>query len=250
MVGMVNLLNRDAVTGRLKSLVDHAVSERILCMGRQGIKAKVIAKQEGVSAGFVYKVLLTEKLAVRKPSAKFELEMERLYREGFSMQAIADKFGLKHATVWRHLNSLGVARPRSCGMHKQRGVPKASRRSITRDGLKLCTICKEWKLPEVFPYGSTSLDGKRPLCKECQNIKHNAKRSRASYATPLWVDRVAVDVIYAIAQQRTKIEGIQYEVDHVVPLNGRLVSGLHVPWNLRVVTKAENRAKRNNHAVG
>jgi hypothetical protein len=37
--------------------------------------------------------------------------------------------------------------------------------------------------------------------------------------------------------------GILHEVDHIYPLCGDTCSGLHVPWNLRVITKHENRVK-------
>jgi hypothetical protein len=65
------------------------------------------------------------------------------------------------------------------------------------------------------------------------------RRIHIKRATPSWVDLTAIAKIYSDAHQR----GL--EVDHIVPVRGRDVSGLHVPWNLRAVTREENRAKRN-----
>lgn len=47
------------------------------------------------------------------------------------------------------------------------------------------------------------------------------------------------------AARLTRRTGIVHEVDHIVPLQGENVCGLHVETNLRVITKAANREKSN-----
>lgn len=59
-------------------------------------------------------------------------------------------------------------------------------------------------------------------------------------ATPSWCDLSEVAKIYAQARALTKQTGIQHHVDHIVPLRGRTVCGLHVPANLRVITAKKN----------
>ena len=84
--------------------------------------------------------------------------------------------------------------------------------------------------------------------------KVNARTARRyaakTQATPKWVlsnpDYMwMISEAYDLAQLRKKIVGGLWEVDHIVPLRGRNVSGLHAPWNLRVVPQKENRTKSN-----
>jgi 5-methylcytosine-specific restriction endonuclease McrA len=57
----------------------------------------------------------------------------------------------------------------------------------------------------------------------------------------LWMIQEAYD----LAQLRTKMFSTPWEVDHIIPLRGKKASGLHTPWNLRVIPMSENRRKSN-----
>jgi predicted nucleic acid-binding Zn ribbon protein len=65
---------------------------------------------------------------------------------------------------------------------------------------------------------------------------------------PPWLTEGQVQEIaafYAKAKLLTQETGVKHEVDHIHPLNGDGFCGLHVPWNLQVLTREENRAKSN-----
>lgn len=81
--------------------------------------------------------------------------------------------------------------------------------------------------------------------KPVYKAKCAARRAAKLQATPLWYDKLAIDAIYREAQRLTEETGIPHEVDHIVPLNGRGVCGLHIPINMRIITRAENRRKHN-----
>lgn len=78
---------------------------------------------------------------------------------------------------------------------------------------------------------------------------NQAKRRAAKIErTPVWLtqdDLWLIAQAYAIASVRTKLFGFSWHVDHIVPLQGEAVSGLHVPWNLQVIPGRDNIAKNN-----
>ena len=74
------------------------------------------------------------------------------------------------------------------------------------------------------------------------------RRSKKLNATPKWLTEQQLQEIELFYTKSKELEiktGIKYHVDHVVPLQGKTVSGLHVPWNLRVITAEENFSKGN-----
>lgn len=61
-------------------------------------------------------------------------------------------------------------------------------------------------------------------------------------------ERIALERIYAEAKRVSEETGIAHHVDHIIPLQGKTVCGLHVSWNLQVIPANDNRAKSNKFA--
>ena len=83
------------------------------------------------------------------------------------------------------------------------------------------------------------------------HIARNGKRRAAKLLrTPKWLtqdDLFFIEEAYHLAKLRTELLGIPYHVDHILPLQGKTVSGLHVPANLQVIPATINLKKSNRH---
>ena len=77
------------------------------------------------------------------------------------------------------------------------------------------------------------------------------RRSAKLQRTPQWLTEDQLWMMqqaYELAALRTKMLGFDWHVDHIIPLQGKLVCGLHVPWNLQVIPGIDNIKKSNKWA--
>jgi hypothetical protein len=86
-----------------------------------------------------------------------------------------------------------------------------------------------------------------------KGVARQAKRRAVKRnAVPKWLtgqQKLQIQSIFTEAIRLSSTTGIKHEVDHIVPLQGKTVCGLHVPWNLQVIPMIENRSKGNKHGV-
>jgi len=88
----------------------------------------------------------------------------------------------------------------------------------------------------------------RKLNRGILNAINGFHRCSKLQATPIWLTKFDLDYmkhIYIQARELQKLDNIRRHVDHLVPLRGETVCGLHVPWNLQILTAEENISKNN-----
>lgn len=118
----------------------------------------------------------------------------------------------------------------------RRADPGIQRRYYLERKQQILARCKKWKAEN----------------REKVARYRGARRASLLERTPAWLtdsDWRKIDALYAEAAERTSRTGVIHHVDHVIPLQGPLVSGLHVPGNLQVLTGEENLRKGNRWSI-
>ena len=128
---------------------------------------------------------------------------------------------------------------------------------------KTCPDCGQDKPLSQYHRHRSRAGGVQAVCKLCmrarrmsyyyrypeKHVAQNAlRRARKLMRTPNWLTdehKAQIAELYMEAQIATILTGEPYHVDHIVPLKGETVCGLHVPWNLQVLPGAENCSKNN-----
>lgn len=116
--------------------------------------------------------------------------------------------------------------------------------------LKFCAKCKQVKEFSDFRKNSSKSCGYNTYCKVChlettagtQTARQSSYRARKLNQSPPWTDLEKIKEFYSNCP-----EG--YHVDHIIPLKGELVSGLHVLENLQYLPAADNCSKGNKFSI-
>jgi hypothetical protein len=109
---------------------------------------------------------------------------------------------------------------------------------ISNFTMALCLKCRKVETPLQTKYECVKA-GVAP------RYYASKRYARLKQATPPWVDQKAIKAFYDEARRLTKETGVPHEVDHIWPIVHESFSGLHVPWNLRVIPSPQNSSKRN-----
>ena len=134
-----------------------------------------------------------------------------------------------------------AANPEKWAEQSKRYAKKYPEKSVART--------QAWKARN--PEKAVEVD-KRTRQKNSARVTANGAKYRAVklQATPVWLNKAhwfEMSCVY-VYRDALKRVGLNYQVDHIVPLRGKNVSGLHVPENLQVILATQNRLKNNRYA--
>lgn len=174
--------------------------------------------------------LVEKKSRARLRSKVWRLANPDRYRESIAKCKAAkpEKYRAIHAK-WRSSNKKKLRDYRN-------SIPKA---------VKAANI-KKWNAENQVRRREIANDW-RKLHKDQVNALYARRRAAKNNAVPKWANHFFINEAYHLARLRTKVTGIAWSVDHIVPLQSKFVCGLHVEHNLQVIPLSENKAKNNRY---
>jgi hypothetical protein len=120
-----------------------------------------------------------------------------------------------------------------------------------RDRTKYIQHAKDWN--NRNPERIKEIHNKRNRANPARrNLLTANYRSAKDNRTPAWlteVDYERIANVYKLATLQSKITGTTWHVDHIIPLRGEYVSGLHVPSNLQAIPGVDNVRKNNSYGL-
>ena len=120
-----------------------------------------------------------------------------------------------------------------------------------RDRTKYIAHAKEWNKKHPEKIHAITLNSNR-VNPARRNLWTANYRSAKDNRTPTWltdVDFERIANVYKLAALQSKITGTTWHVDHIIPLRGEYVSGLHVPSNLQAIPGVDNVRKNNSYGL-
>lgn len=116
-----------------------------------------------------------------------------------------------------------------------------AKRNPEENKKRMVVASKEWRIRNPEYHHEHYLNNKTVY------VAARAKRRAAqANATPKWltaIDKAKIQEMYDVSVARETQTGVKHHVDHMIPIMGKKVCGMHVPWNLQVITATENLSK-------